>query len=163
MKEKIIKLVNVGKNEFPQYAHTGDAGVDLRADFSHPDNIMASGGDWDPERKCFVLFSGGRAAIPTGLKVKLPKGTYMQICSRSGLAIKSGIFVGNAPGIVDENFTGEICVILYNISDEPFEIKQGDRIAQAIVSEYCPIKWDIVDELGTTSRGEKGFGSTGVC
>lgn len=157
-----VKVVNIGKNELPKYAHKGDAGMDLRADFSHPDTIMANGGEWDEIRQTFVLFSGGRAAIPTGLKIRLPKGHKLDIQSRSGLAIKQGVFVLNSPGLIDSEYIGEICVILCNISDEPFEIKQGDRIAQAVLNKYQNINWEITTTLEQSDRGVNGFGSSGV-
>lgn len=157
-----VKVINKGKNELPQYAHKGDAGMDLRADFSHVNDIMAHGGEWDEEREVFVLFSGGRAAIPTGLHVQLPEGYKLTVQSRSGLAIKNGVFVLNSPGVVDQGFTGEVCVILCNIGDEPFEIKQGDRIAQALLSKFSTIDWTVTTTLEQTDRGEGGFGSSGV-
>lgn len=155
-----VKVINKGKNELPQYAHKGDAGMDLRADFSHVNDIMTHGGEWDEEREVFVLFSGGRAAIPTGLHFELPHGYELQIRGRSGLAIKSGQYTH--VGTLDENFRGECAVILYNLSDEPFEIKQGDRIGQAVLSKYTPIEWETTTTLEASDRGENGFGSSGV-
>lgn len=96
-----VKVVNKGKNDLPKYAHKGDAGMDLMADFSYPENIIAYGGEWDEIRQKFILFSGGRAAIPTGLFVEIPKGYEVQVRPRSGLAIKQGITVLNAPGTID--------------------------------------------------------------
>jgi dUTP pyrophosphatase len=96
-----VKVINKGKNELPKYAHKGDAGMDLMADFSHPETIMAHGGEWDEIHKCFILFSGGRAAIPTGLHFEIPKDYEVQVRPRSGLAIKQGITVLNAPGTID--------------------------------------------------------------
>lgn len=96
-----VKVINKGKNKLPQYAHKGDAGMDLMADFSHVNDIMTHGGEWDEEREVFVLFSGGRAAIPTGLFVEIPKGYEVQVRPRSGLAIKQGITILNAPGTID--------------------------------------------------------------
>lgn len=157
-----VKVINNGKNELPSYAHKGDAGMDLRADFSHVGDILTHGGEWDEERQVFILFSGGRAAIPTGLSIALPHGYKLDIQPRSGLSIKQGVTVGNAPGLVDENFRGEICVILYNLSDEPFEIKQGDRIGQAVLTKYTPIDWVTTTTLENSDRGEGGFGSSGI-
>lgn len=155
-----VKVVNKGKNDLPKYAHKGDAGMDLMADFSHPENIMANGGEWDEVRQKFVLFSGGRAAIPTGLHFELPHGYELQIRGRSGLAIKSGLVAH--VGTLDENFRGDCAVILYNLSDEPFEIKQGDRIGQAVLTKYAPIEWVTTTTLEQSDRGVKGFGSSGV-
>lgn len=157
-----VKVINKGKNELPQYAHKGDAGMDLRADFSHVNDIMTHGGEWDEEREVFVLFSGGRAAIPTGLYTELPHGYKLDIQPRSGLAIKQGVTVHNSPGLVDENYRGEICVILFNAGDEPFEIKQGDKIAQMVITKYTPIEWETTTTLEASDRGENGFGSSGV-
>lgn len=154
-----INIVNESVNELPTYAHPTDAGMDLRADFRNPDSIVAHNCDWDSERETFVMFSGGRAAIPTGLKFKLPERYELQIRGRSGLAIKSGIMAH--VGTLDANYIGECCVILYNFSDEPFEIKQGDRIGQAILNKVEHIDWNLVDKLEETDRGENGFGSTG--
>ena len=157
-----VKVVNKGKNDLPNYAHKDDAGMDLMADFSNPKDIMAHGGEWDEVRQKFILFSGGRAAIPTGLFVEIPKGCYIHVQPRSGLAIKNGVTVLNAPGLIDSNYRGEICVILVNLSDEPFEIKQGDRIGQAVLNKYQNIEWEITTILEQTDRGEKRFGSSGV-
>lgn len=158
----LVNIVKRGDNQLPTYAHPSDAGFDLRADFSNPDNITAHNCDWDSERQTFIMFSGGRAAIPTGIKVRIPDGYELQIRSRSGLAIKQGVFTLNSPGTIDAGYTGEICVILCNLSDEPFEIKQGDKIAQAVLNKIEQIEWNIVDSLEETDRGEKGFGSTGI-
>ena len=155
-----VKVVNKGKNDLPKYAHKGDAGMDLMADFSHPETIMAHNGEWDEERQVFILFSGGRAAIPTGLHFKLPQGHELQIRGRSGLAIKSGIYTH--VGTLDSEFIGECAIIIYNLSDEPFEIKQGDRIGQAVLNKYQAIEWDVTTTLEQTDRGENGFGSSGV-
>jgi dUTP pyrophosphatase len=157
-----VQVINKSKNELPQYAHKGDAGMDLRADFSHVNDITAHGGEWDEVRQRFILFSGGRAAIPTGLFVEIPNDCYIHVQPRSGLAIKNGVTVLNAPGLIDSNYRGEICVILVNLSDEPFEIKQGDRIAQAVLNKYQTINWEITTTLEHSDRGNNGFGSSGV-
>lgn len=99
--------------------------------------------------------------IPTGLFVELPEGCEMQIRPRSGLAAKHGITVLNSPGTIDADYRGEIKVILVNLSNEPFTIESGERIAQMIVARYEQIEWQSVEELGTTERGTGGFGSTG--
>ena len=99
--------------------------------------------------------------IPTGLFVELPEGCEMQIRPRSGLAAKHGITVLNSPGTIDADYRGEIKVILVNLSNEPFTIESGERIAQMIVARYEQIEWLPVEELGATERGAGGFGSTG--
>ena len=96
-----VKVINNSENYLPQYAHKGDAGIDLMADFCRPETILAHNGEWDEVRRRFILFSGGRAAIPTGLFTEIPKGYEMQVRPRSGLAIKQGITVLNAPGTID--------------------------------------------------------------
>ena len=102
-----------------------------------------------------------RAMVPTGLYIALPEGTEAQIRPRSGLAAKHGITVLNTPGTIDADYRGEIKVILVNLSNEPFIINPGERIAQMVVARYEKVEWDIVDELDTTERGTGGFGSTG--
>ena len=99
--------------------------------------------------------------IPTGLFVELPEGYEMQIRPRSGLAAKHGITVLNSPGTIDADYRGEIKVILVNLSNEPFTIEAGERIAQMIVARYEQIEWQLTDELSSTERGAGGFGSTG--
>ena len=99
--------------------------------------------------------------VPTGLYVELPEGCEMQIRPRSGLAAKHGITVLNSPGTIDADYRGEIKVILVNLSNTPFTIEAGERIAQMIVARYEQIEWQAVEELGATERGAGGFGSTG--
>lgn len=102
-----------------------------------------------------------RALVPTGLFVELPEGYEMQIRPRSGLAAKHGITVLNSPGTIDADYRGEIKVILVNLSNNPFEIVPGERIAQAVVAQHAHIEWEQVEQLGATERGAGGFGSTG--
>lgn len=129
----------------PDYAHAGDAGMDL---YSVQDDII--------EPLTWKL-------IPTGLACKLPEGTEGQVRSKSGIALKNGVFVLNTPGTVDENYRGEIGVILYNLNTkEPFVIKKGQKIAQYVINKIEYVKTVEVKELDTTSRGEGGFGSTGL-
>ena len=99
--------------------------------------------------------------MPTGLYVELPEGYEMQIRPRSGLAAKHGITVLNSPGTIDADYRGEIKVILVNLSNEPFTIEAGERIAQMVVARHEQIEWESVEVLGTTERGAGGFGSTG--
>jgi dUTP pyrophosphatase len=100
--------------------------------------------------------------IPTGISIQLPEGCEAQVRPRSGLAAKYGITVANAPGTVDADYTGEIKVILINLSNENFLINPGDRIAQMVIARYERVEWDEVAELNPTERGDGGFGSTGV-
>lgn len=160
--EKIL-IINEGQNALPEYAHYGDAGMDLRADFTNGFNeTLGEGAAWDEELKCVNLFPGGRCLIPTGLKIAIPKGYELQIRSRSGLALKSGIQVLNSPGTIDFGYRSEIGVILSNYSDNVFQIYQGDRIAQAVLNKFEEINWECVKTLPESDRGENGFGSSGI-
>ena len=102
-----------------------------------------------------------RALVPTGLYVEIPDGYEIQVRPRSGLAAKHGISIANAPGTIDPDYRGEIKVILVNLSNEPFELKPGERIAQLVVAQFTRIEWESVSELSETERGAGGFGSTG--
>jgi dUTP pyrophosphatase len=140
-----VKIVNHSRFAFPEYQTPLSAGLDIRA------NIDES----------ITLGPLERAMIPTGLFVELPEGYEMQIRPRSGLAAKHGITVLNSPGTIDADYRGEIKVILVNLSNNPFTIEAGERIAQMIVARYEQVEWEAVEELGTTERGAGGFGSTG--
>ncbi len=144
--KKIIEFKKLNPDAIiPDYAHAGDAGMDL---YSVQDDII--------EPLTWKL-------IPTGLACKLPEGTEGQVRSKSGIALKNGVFVLNTPGTVDENYRGEIGVILYNLNTkEPFVIKKGQKIAQYVINKIEYVKTVEVKELDTTSRGEGGFGSTGL-
>jgi dUTP pyrophosphatase len=108
-----------------------------------------------------VLQSLERTAVPTGLFIELPVGFEAQIRPRSGMALKQGLSVPNSPGTIDSDYRGEIKVIVVNLSKDPIEIKDGDRIAQMVIAKYETISWNTVDSLSDTERGEGGFGSTG--
>ena len=140
-----VKIVNHSKHALPEYQTPLSAGLDIRANLD----------------ESVTLRPLERAMIPTGLFVGLPEGCEMQIRPRSGLAAKHGITVLNSPGTIDADYRGEIKVILVNLSNEPFTIESGERIAQMIVARYEQIEWQPVEELGTTERGAGGFGSTG--
>ncbi|MBQ9526088.1 MAG: dUTP diphosphatase [Fretibacterium sp.] len=127
----------------PAYATQGSAGVDLRA--SEP---------------C-VIPPGGRALVPTGLRIALPEGYEAQVRPRSGLALKHGVTLLNSPGTIDSDYRGEIGVILINLGQEPFSIQPGDRIAQRVFAPVTRGVWDEVETLDETERGAGGFGSTG--
>ena len=130
----------------PMYQSTDAAGIDLYAAISTD----------------MIVPCGGRAVIPSGIKVSIPIGYEMQIRPRSGLAAKYGITVCNAPGTVDCGFIGEIGIILINHGNAAFVVKRGDRIAQAVLNKIYQVNFVEVDELSPTSRGDKGFGSTGT-
>jgi dUTP pyrophosphatase len=129
----------------PHYATTLSAGADLRAAITQP----------------LVLAPGAWALVPTGLAVALPPGTEMQVRPRSGLALKHGVTVLNAPGTIDADYRGEVGVPLINLSDTPFTIERGDRIAQVVVAPVLQFAWHPVTDLDATERGTGGFGSTG--
>jgi dUTP pyrophosphatase len=141
-----IQIINKSRHELPSYETIASAGMDLRANIS----------------EAITLKPLERAIIKTGLFIALPVGTEAQVRPRSGLAAKKGITVLNAPGTVDADYRGEIGVILVNLSNEDFVIENGERIAQLIIAKHERAEWIEVSELSETSRGEGGFGSTGV-
>lgn len=140
-----VKIVNKSAYPTPAYATEKSAGMDLKANISEP----------------VVLGPLERAMIPTGLFIALPDGTEAQVRPRSGLAAKHGISVLNSPGTIDADYRGEIGVILVNLSNEPFVINPGERIAQMVVAKYEKVEWREVEVLDETERGAGGFGSTG--
>lgn len=140
-----VKIVNKSPWPTPAYATEKSAGMDLKADITEP----------------VVLNPLERAMIPTGLFIALPDGTEAQVRPRSGLAAKHGISVLNSPGTIDADYRGEIKVILVNLSNDPFTINPGERIAQLVVARYEKVVWDGVEILDETERGIGGFGSTG--
>lgn len=141
-----IKIINKSNHALPHYETGASAGMDLRANIS----------------ESVTLEPLERAIIKTGLFIELPVGFEAQVRPRSGLAAKKGITVLNAPGTVDADYRGEIGVILVNLSNSPFEIQNGERIAQLVIAKHERAEWISVEELSETSRGEGGFGSTGV-
>ena len=141
-----VKIVNRSAYPTPAYATPKSAGMDLKANIDEP----------------MTLGPLERAMVPTGLFIALPEGTEAQVRPRSGLAAKHGISVLNAPGTVDADYRGEVKVILVNLSNEPFVINPGERIAQMVIAKYEKIEWQEVEQLGETERGAGGFGSTGV-
>lgn len=158
-----VDVIDESKNPLPKYAKPGDAGMDLMADFSKGLNEdFLFGSAFDEERKALLIFSGGRALIPTNLYTAFPEGYEIQIRPRSGLALKSGITVLNTPGCIDSSYRNSWGVVLINLSDEVFEVKQGDRIAQAVMHKVEQIEWNPVLFLSKTERGKGGFGSTGT-
>ncbi|MEO5571750.1 MAG: dUTP diphosphatase [Bacteroidia bacterium] len=140
-----VKIINNSRHALPSYETLASAGMDLRA------NIDSS----------IELKPLQRSLIPTGLFIELPIGHEAQIRPRSGLAFKNGITVLNSPGTIDADYRGELKVILVSLSDQPFTIHDGDRIAQMIVSKHERVVWEIADELLNSERGAGGFGSTG--
>jgi dUTP pyrophosphatase len=141
-----IKIINKSNHELPHYETIASAGMDLRANLSEPR----------------ILKPLERSIVGTGLFIELPIGFEAQVRPRSGLAAKKGITVLNAPGTIDADYRGEIGVILVNLSQEDFVINNGERIAQLVIAKHERAEWELVETLSETSRGEGGFGSTGV-
>ncbi len=141
-----VQIVNKSHHALPAYATALSAGMDLRANLDEPVTLQPM----------------QRALIPTGLFIALPAGYEAQVRPRSGLAIKRGITVLNSPGTVDADYRGEVCVVLVNLSNEPFVINDGERIAQMVVARHEQVEWTAVEVLESTERGEGGFGHTGV-
>ncbi|MDE5736538.1 MAG: dUTP diphosphatase [Bacteroidales bacterium] len=140
-----VKVVNASKEALPAYQTPLSAGMDLRANVTEP----------------VLLQPGQRTLVPTGLRIELPAGYEAQIRPRSGLALKHGITVLNSPGTIDADYRGEIQVLLVNLSEQAFEIKQGERIAQMVVARHERVQWSETAELSDTERGAGGFGHTG--
>ena len=140
-----VKIVNHSPYPLPAYATALSAGLDLKADL--------------PE--AITLKPLQRAMVPTGLYIALPPGYEAQVRPRSGLAAKHGITVLNSPGTIDADYRGEVRVILVNLSEEPFEIVPGERIAKMVVARHEQVEWEPVETLDATVRGAGGFGSTG--
>ena len=141
----VINIINQSKHDIPQYQTENSAGVDLKANVSEE----------------ITLLPLQRALIPTGNKIALPNSFEAQVRPRSGLALKHGITVLNSPGTIDADYRGEIGVILVNLSNEPFVIKDGERIAQLVITKYEKVRFVETSELNETERGSGGFGSTG--
>lgn len=141
-----VNIINKSHHKLPAYETFQSAGMDLRANLDEP----------------IVLQPMQRCLVPTGLFMSLPAGYEAQVRPRSGLAIKKGITVLNTPGTIDADYRGEICVILINLSTEPFVINDGERVAQMIISTYQQVEWEPVEVLDDTERGAGGFGHTGV-
>ena len=141
-----VEIINKSKHELPSYATALSAGMDLRANLDTP----------------IVLQPLERTLVPTGLFMALPQGYEAQVRPRSGLAIKKGITVLNSPGTIDADYRGEVCVILVNLSNEPFTITDGERIAQMLIARHEQVEWCECEVLDETDRGAGGFGHTGV-
>lgn len=142
----IQRLSNGAGLPLPSYATAGAAGLDIAA------AVEAE----------VELQPGARALIPTGFAIALPSGFEAQVRPRSGLAVRHGIAIVNAPGTVDADYRGEIMVCLVNLGDRPFTIARGDRIAQMVVAPVTAVAWDEAEDLSATTRGTGGFGSTGT-
>ncbi|PID95360.1 MAG: dUTP diphosphatase [Bacteroidetes bacterium] len=141
-----IKIVNKSHHPDPSYSTPYAAGMDLRAFLTTP----------------LLMEPGERILVPTGLYMEIPPGYEAQVRPRSGLALKKGITVLNAPGTIDADYRGEVKVILVNLSQEPFEINDGERIAQMVIARHEQAEWERVTALDASQRGAGGFGSTGI-
>ena len=141
-----IKVVNKGHQPLPQYATKQSAGMDMRANLDAP----------------VTLKPLERRLIPTGLYIALPEGYEAQVRPRSGLALKKGITVLNAPGTVDADYRGEVGVVLINLSQEDFVVEDGERIAQMVIARHEQAVFEAVEVLDETERGSGGYGHTGV-
>lgn len=140
-----VPVINKSKHPLPAYATALSAGMDIRANLDEPMTLA-------PMQRCLV---------PTGLYIALPEGFEAQVRPRSGLAIKKGVTVLNSPGTIDADYRGEICVILVNLSAEPFVVEDGERIAQLVIARHEQAAWQAVETLDETERGAGGFGHTG--
>jgi dUTP pyrophosphatase len=140
-----VAVINTSQNNLPAYETLSSAGMDVRAALNETVTLQPL------ERKL----------IPTGLFLEIPHGYEVQVRPRSGLAYKNGVTVLNAPGTIDADYRGEVGVLLVNLSNEPFTIASGDRIAQLVVAKVEQIEWKPTSQLSETERGEGGFGSTG--
>lgn len=142
---RLERLAHAADLPLPAYATPGAAGLDLRA---------AVAGE-------LLLEPGERAAVPTGFRIEIPPGYEGQVRPRSGLALRHGVTVANAPGTIDSDYRGEVAVLLVNLSREPFVVRRGERIAQLLVAPVARVVLEEAISLATTERGEGGFGSTG--
>jgi dUTP pyrophosphatase len=146
MKVRVRRLPGAGDLPLPASASPGSAGLDLRAAIAG-------------ER---LIQPGERVAVPTGLVLEIPAGWEGQVRPRSGLALRHGIGLINAPGTIDSDYRGEVAVLLINLGDQPFTLRRGDRIAQLVLARAEAVEWEEADSLADSSRGGGGFGSTGL-
>lgn len=141
-----VKIINRSGHELPAYETHSSAGMDVRACLKEPVTLQPL----------------ERALIPTGLRIQLPQGFECQIRPRSGLALRHGLSIVNTPGTVDADYRGEIGVILINLSNEPFTVNDGERICQMVITRYTHVKWEPVERIDETERGEGAFGHSGL-
>ncbi|HVQ43570.1 MAG TPA: dUTP diphosphatase [Candidatus Saccharimonadia bacterium] len=140
-----VRIINKSRHPLPEYHTAGAAALDVRANLEAP----------------VTLGPLGRALVPTGLFVAVPEGYEMQVRPRSGLAAKHGVTTVNAPGTIDSDYRGELKIIMVNLSDEPYTIEDGDRVAQVLVKPVERVEWVEVEAHDETERGEQGYGHTG--
>ena len=151
-KSLLIEYLPDTESDFPipKYQTSGASGLDIRAYLPKADQGLGS-----------TLLPGERQLVSSGFKIEIPSGFEGQIRPRSGLAYKHGITVLNSPGTIDSDYRGDISVIIINLSKKDYTISPGDRIAQIVISSYEKVNWELKNELSDSSRGDKGFGSTG--
>lgn len=140
-----VRIVNQSPYPLPEYATVHSAGLDLRANLEEP----------------ITLLPMQRMLVPTGIFIELPDGYEAQVRPRSGLAVKHGISIVNTPGTIDPDYRGEVKVIIINLSDVPFVLQSGERIAQMVIAPFVRIEWEPTESLAETGRGSGGFGHTG--
>ena len=143
---RVVRLPHAAGLPLPAYATAGAAGLDLLAAVQEP----------------LVIVPGARALVPTGLLVAVPAGHELQVRPRSGLALRHGLILPNSPGTIDEDYRGEIQVVVMNLGPAPFTVERGARIAQAVLAPVTRAAFREVDALDETARGAAGFGSTGI-
>lgn len=141
-----VKIINRSHHPLPAYATPGSSGMDVRAFVKRP----------------IVLQPLERVLVPTGLYLQLPRGYECQIRPRSGLALRHGITIANAPGTVDSDYRGEVGIIVINLSKEPFVINDGERICQMVIARYDRVEWEQVERIDETVRGDGAFGHSGT-
>ena len=141
-----VKVINKSNNPLPEYETSGSVGMDVRANIIEP----------------ITIGSLERVLIPTGLHVEIPEGYEIQVRPRSGMALKHGLSFCNAIGTIDSDYRGDIGLIIINLSKEEYTIQPNERLGQLVLNKVEHVKWELVDELSNTKRGEGGFGSTGT-
>ena len=146
MKIRVQRLAGARDLPLPSPASPGSAGLDLRAAVAEE----------------LVIRPGERRLVPTGLVLEIPPGWEGQVRPRSGLALRHGLTLANAPGTIDSDYRGEVGVLLVNLGESPVTVRRGDRVAQLVVAPVASVEWDEADDLAGTDRGGGGFGSTGV-
>lgn len=169
-----VSIVNKSQFDLPSYATAGSAGMDLRADLTRKPEIKGMVSFINSDRTQLdennnpksgvakiILFPQSSAIIKTGIFIQLPDGYEARIQPRSGLSFKKGLSIMNSPGCIDSDFTGDIGIIVANLTDKVIEIEHGERVAQMVVSKYEKVSWETVEELNKTERGTGGFGHSG--
>lgn len=156
-----VKVVNKSNNPLPEYEDSGCSGCDVRAALELINTEFLFNADLSVDRRRLIIRPGGRALIPSGLRVAIPEGYEIQVRDRSGIALRNGIMVTNGIGTIDSSYRGDVGVIFTNTGTESFTIEQGERIAQLVLQQVPKIEWVPVEALDKTDRGEGAYGHTG--